>query len=352
MTMTLLVRFLRLRLLAVAASFAVLSPLAAETIDLGSQGSLEIALPKGWHLETQASESGGLVDVKITPAVAGSAQMLLSLGMSPPRSLKEAALKEEFTKMAAPYVEGSVEKQVNPVRIEMGKAVGFYGVFTDASMAGKPPEPDNFKVVGFAVVRLTSQLVAIGSLFCNDAKGGELADMVQSFASLSLAPRGSRPQAGSGLVVADTGAGYDVTVDESKLVLKIPPGFARAEGSGSNNPNYFQFLATAETSEISGWFEPAAHFTSARDVWEGDVASWKRSGVPDPRDATFIHHKDWDCVRYENAIPGASNTHLRAHYIQDCTWIDVHISVTTQKPVSEARARALEILDALEVVGK
>ena len=51
--------------------------------------------------------------------------------------------------------------------------------------------------------------------------------------------------------------------------------------------------------------------------------------MPQPREVAFERIGNWDTVFYDMGSPAGTNSHVRAHWVQAETWIDVHISVTT-----------------------
>ena len=52
---------------------------------------------------------------------------------------------------------------------------------------------------------------------------------------------------------------------------------------------------------------------------------------------------------YDMALPGGSNSHLRAHWVQAGTWIDLHLSITSQRTSAENRALLKSVLKSIRV---
>jgi hypothetical protein len=57
----------------------------------------------------------------------------------------------------------------------------------------------------------------------------------------------------------------------------------------------------------------------------------------------------WETIFYDVDVPNITNTHIRAEWAEQGTWIDVHISVTTQEPNDVARDIALRVLNSIQV---
>jgi hypothetical protein len=158
------------------------------------------------------------------------------------------------------------------------------------------------------------------------------------------------------LSVTQQSGSYVLTVPASRLSLTLPSGrLAQADprtGGATASPRYFFFSDEARGLVISGWFEPANQFPGAESVWQADQAASKKSGLPPPTDVSFGNVSDWSVVFYEQALPGISNSHVRAHYVRAGTWIDVHISITTPGAGNSNREAVTAVLNSLAVSEK
>ena len=84
---------------------------------------------------------------------------------------------------------------------------------------------------------------------------------------------------------------------------------------------------------------PAQGFSGIREFWESETAQWRAMGLPDPQAVSFARYSDWEAVIYDIAFPSGSNTHIRAHWVQAGTWIDLHLSISTDRPIAENREK-------------
>ncbi|MFN2646504.1 MAG: hypothetical protein ABR570_16080 [Burkholderiales bacterium] len=159
--------------------------------------------------------------------------------------------------------------------------------------------------------------------------------------------------------IAETGNVYRLSVPVSELTMTLPrSGWFRKDksalGGGTANPRYFYFVDEKEESLIlSGWFEPERLFSgSAAKQWEKDAAALKKTAVPEPVNVSFEKMGAWDIVMYDHLIGKAVSSHMRAHWVQAGTWIELHLSTTTQRPSAENRRKLRAVLRGIAVKEK
>ena len=157
--------------------------------------------------------------------------------------------------------------------------------------------------------------------------------------------------------IREAGDRYSLSVPVSRLTMTLPKDNwspkAKAIGGGTNNPRYFYFADQREASLLlSGWFEPDRLFTGVRKLWEKDTQSWKKRGLPEPVDISFEKFGGWDTVMYDHKMGNAVSSHIRAHWVQSGTWIDLHLSTTTYKSSDENRRKLKSLLKGISVSEK
>ncbi len=150
---------------------------------------------------------------------------------------------------------------------------------------------------------------------------------------------------------------YTISVPVSRLEMTMPKGNwspkDRSTGGAADNARYFYFADTKEPSLIlSGWFEPDRLFTGVREQWEKDTQSWKAGGLPQPVNVSFKRLGGWDTVMYDHDFGNAVSSHLRAHWVQSGTWIDIHLSTTTSRSSAENRRTLISLLRGISVSEK
>ena len=147
--------------------------------------------------------------------------------------------------------------------------------------------------------------------------------------------------------------GYVLNVPITTLAVTIPKKDLKNNlGTGSKlNPRYFLFQNERRPDiSVSGWIEPAKKFTSTKKILEGDKIQWAINGLPNPTDVVFKKIGGWDAVLYNMNIPGNTHSNIRAHWIQESTWIDIHLSsLTGQKSPHQCRAALIRLLGQIHV---
>ena len=149
---------------------------------------------------------------------------------------------------------------------------------------------------------------------------------------------------------------YELDVPISKLVMFIPKkGFSQKDnqqGGGTNNPRYFYFKNELEKIIISGWFEPAQKYSGVKAIMQNDAKARVNAKLSAPENVSFVKEDNWEAVFFDQTYQGFTNFHLRAHWIQSGTWIDVHISGISASPSPEARRKLLALLKTFEIKEK
>jgi len=154
------------------------------------------------------------------------------------------------------------------------------------------------------------------------------------------------------LVITATDDSLKLSVPVSRLALVLPRGelasVDEVRTGASASSRYFQFRDPKLGLIVSGWFESSESYPGFGEFWEAEFTAMKKSGLT-PMSPEVVEAGNWLTVAFELSAPGGINTHLRAHLVRAGTWIDLHISVTTEKPVEDAREEALAFLNSVAV---
>jgi len=151
---------------------------------------------------------------------------------------------------------------------------------------------------------------------------------------------------------------YMLTFAPSKIFLVVPKnGLLPASfggGGGMDNPGYFSMQDKKAGVILSGWFEPESSYKGITSLWQGEITSWSKRGLPNPIDVSMVKIGIWDSVLYDISLPSpkVNNCHIRASAVKDGTWIDIHLSVTSDRPASELRAYLVKLLKTIQIFGK
>ena len=163
---------------------------SADTIDLGTRGTLALTVPKGWTLSSQKEEDSGFA-ITLSPPAGVNAKLLLNIAFVPePKPVSKDEVDEKVLSVCDQFVDASVEKKKTLRDFSLsGSAFGSYCVFTDASLVGQPAKPNEFKVIGIGIIRYSDEVMAAVSVAGDDEKGPEFAAMTAAVSGTSLAKK-------------------------------------------------------------------------------------------------------------------------------------------------------------------
>lgn len=146
---------------------------------------------------------------------------------------------------------------------------------------------------------------------------------------------------------------YALHVPVSSVQVVIPKnGFVQKDPrqvGGSDSQRYFWFQDDDHGIIISGWFESEKVFPGVRQFWEKEIKYYVEKELPAPVDVTFEKIGNWDAIIYDIRNPDYTNSHIRAHWLQTGTWIDIHLSISTKAPTAEARLILKDLLSTVRV---
>ena len=158
---------------------------------------------------------------------------------------------------------------------------------------------------------------------------------------------------GETLQVFELPDGFVMNVPISALAVTIPKKELKnnvVKGS-KMNPRYFLFQHERRPDiSVSGWIEKAERFTSTRKIWQDDTIQWQINGLPEPDSVEFRKIGGWDAVLYDLKIADTVHSNIRAHWIQENTWVDIHITaIAAPKSPKQTRATLLKMLERVHV---
>lgn len=177
--------------------------------------------------------------------------------------------------------------------------------------------------------------------------------------ALLLPPAGAdetTPTAKESLSVTLVNGNYEITLPQSKLLIRIPAnGLTSATtipGSGTDSAAYFELACPLPNMIIAGWLEPAGNYDGVQKLWKSEAKAMTEDGRPAPRNIVFLKRGKWEVISYHIPLPQGTNAHLRAELVQAGTWLDLHFSVTSEQPASAARDKILAVLQSITVEEK
>lgn len=168
-------------------------------------------------------------------------------------------------------------------------------------------------------------------------------------------PGGPGPSPSERIRILETNGRYIFSVPVSQLLMTMPKrGWSLKNndiGGSTSNPRYFYFENGAEHAILSGWFEPDRLFTSVKQLWEEESGKRQKGSLPAAANVTYEQLGGWDTVMYDYVMGELTSSHIRGHWVQSGTWIDLHISIT-DKSATENRKKLKTLLKEVKVADK
>jgi len=147
---------------------------------------------------------------------------------------------------------------------------------------------------------------------------------------------------------------FTITAPESSVELVVPRGVlglnAAVYGGPTNSPRYFSFggPSLVDSVNLSGWFEPAERYVDLDQSFRHEVQGLRSDGL---RVMNIEHMTElpWlGLIRYTISKWDGVGAHIKASYLDQHTWIDLHASVTSESS-EEAQATVLALVRSLRI---
>jgi len=330
---------------------------AARNYALGQHGSLQLTVPASWKDKVSQPPNGLPPTILFVPESGAAFKVLLTPIWSD-RSGAQLPIASDIRKkveQAAAQAKAQVlDPDVTVQEMAGSTGVGFHYAATD-----RTPNPGEYKRMDQGMLRVGDLLISftILSQDASDPANRTAMAMLEGavHSTKQTAPQGhaARPDA---LQITQTEQAYVLTVPASRLVMRIPlNGLAltnSAIGGPTDNPRYFHFRDDTKQVIISGWVESDQGFPGLQKIWADEVTVSKKNGLPDAQRVAFGRVGNWETIAYERAVPNSTNSHLHAHWVQAGTWIDLHVSLTTNGSSQDARAKLESLLRTIVVSQK
>ena len=166
--------------------FIAAAVIRAESVPLGTHGSLQIAVPEGWQLTSKNVGEVGC-NLSLTPKGGANAECLISIMFPPaPKPIDKAKIENDLTAACGRFVSGSVEQKINLKDLGLSEGYGLCATLTDASLVGKPPMPKNYKVMTIGLIQFSEDIMAVVSVFTDDEHGTEQKQLLSMVSGLKV----------------------------------------------------------------------------------------------------------------------------------------------------------------------
>ncbi|MEW5948914.1 MAG: hypothetical protein AB1711_05825 [Thermodesulfobacteriota bacterium] len=336
------------------ASAALADETNSRNYPLPNHGSIQLQVPSGWEDHLTQPPNRLPPTIKFTQKKGSTFSMLITPLWPANENIKLPDgdnLKKSVQKAADKIASRAVEKKISLMELKGPSAQGFYFSVTDSE-----PKPGDYKYLTQGHIRV-GDLMAIFTILTNDGQDSIVSDCLELMKSAKQNKEASSSPSES-IEIRNLKGVFRLTVPISRLVITIPKGnlslAKNTLGGSADNPRYFYFRDEELKLNISGWFEPEQSYLGTKVLWENVTREWKRGGLPDPQNVTFMKIANWDIIVYDILHPSgsSSNSHIKAHWLQAGTWIEVHISMTSDASSTEIRTKLLALLNTFEVTEK
>lgn len=326
---------------------------------LSNYGSIQLTAPKSWQGDVPRQQGSRPPTIMFSsgnspPFGVLMTPLAVTEGDKPLPTLQDIERKiEQMVEAVKPV---AAEKDIPIAKLSGAFAKGYYFSVTD-----KAPKPGEYKYMTQGIAQFDD--LALGFTVLTNADHQEV--VRQALAILETAahkidkisqahrPLVTRPDA---IQVSKQGNDYLLNVPVSRLLLKIPGnGLSQkpiSANGATSNPRYFYLESTETNLIVSGWFEPSNGFSSIETLWAEETQAWRKGNLPEPSDVLFKQFGNWTAVVYDIDTQGQTHTHIRAHWVQAGTWIDIHLSIPESPINPNPRAKLESILGTITVIEK
>jgi len=353
------VRPLVLSFVLLVAGPAFAQELSLRNFPIPQHGVFKLQVPKAWKDRVSQPPGSPAPTIALSSGGQEAFEVLLSpIWRTWPAAPQAASaeIKRQVELSADRMKPNAVEKEVAIQEIKGASGVGYYFSLTD-----RAPKPGEFKYLLQGMIRV-GELQVVFTVLTQD--GGDSIRrqsiaLVQSAAhtneDASSSPAGANTGRPDAIQITQTNTHYVLSAPGSRLVMQIPNNrllpVKLEAGGGTNSPRYFSFKDRELPLIVSGWFEPEQDFAGIQKFWAGQMAAWNKQ-VVQPQDVAFSKNGRWEVIAYEIPVPNITNSHLRAHWVQAGTWIDLHLSLTNRQPARDARTLLAAFLGTVSVSEK
>ncbi|MEO8358416.1 MAG: hypothetical protein ABI672_00175 [Vicinamibacteria bacterium] len=255
------------------------------------------------------------------------------------------SLREAMKQSAAGPLAQSVETEAKILELGGSPSPGYFYSLTD-----KAPPPGEFKYLTQGAL-VTGEIMATFTLLQQRPDEGQKTAILRMLGAAKYSNAAFASE--EGVQFRSRDGVLEITHPSSRLSMTIPDpdhGF-RKTSSGGDGPRYFRFEDTSTATIVSGWFEPAPGFSNIQKFWKDETAEAKRNGLPAAVNVEFMDAGAWKIVAYDLPLPLGVASHLRAHWVEAGTWIDIHLS-NSGMPAAQGRTALRARLSGFKVAPK
>ena len=332
----------------------------AETVQFNEENSIKIDIPANWETTqlrgTQLPEIVNTFDLKLTSPPDEKATLTITIGKSQTGKTLTKKQFEVLTKaITTEYLRRAVEKKAVFTAFPIRGGQGKYSIFTDASTVDKKRVTDDYKYFVLFLLNYDNGCFVYATGFTDDSSGAVFQNIVKSVSSIEPSFAEIVPTPPVQIKTSKQGAIIGNAV--SKVKLRIPSGNLKVMkeriGGGQNSPGYFLLIDTKANLNISGWLEPAENFKygDVGEFW----AAVQSAEIMETLNPELKKIGDWEVYMFDLPVPRvlsvtAHSAHIQALLLQDNAWINLHMSITSEKSSTVLRNELVDYLKTIQIL--
>jgi len=326
----------------------------ATTIKLGNDGQIDIDIPATWKstVERQPKDDKIAYSVDLMPDNNAKLYCSFLIVAAPEFS----GMPRDLLAFMAQQTQDSTKKKIPTKPLKVANGYGVYYMETNRKLGQLGQETRMFKDVGNYFIIYGENIFVTLMLASDNAKGAEFQSVEKAI--LGMRPFLNTPGPTPKIKTTKVKQGIQLSSAISPKKLIIPSKSLKDRKSSKQeqeNPGWFYFEDTKTNILMSGWLEPANkfRFSSVREMWDSDNAKRTTSARPKADSEEYQKVGDWDVYLYDAPVPAqfknTSSTHIRANYNDGAIWIDLHLSLTRDRPSKELRDALVAYLKMLVI---
>ena len=327
----------------------------AATIKLGNDGQIDIDIPATWKstVEQQPKDDKIAYSVDLRPDNNAKLYCSFLIVAAPEFS----GMPRDLLAFMAQQTQDSAKKKIPTKPLKIANGYGVYYMETNRKLGQLGQEVRVFKDIGNYFIIYGENIFVTLMLASDDVKGAEFQRMEKAI--LGMRPILNIPGQTPKIKMTKVKRGMQISSPVSPKQFIITSNSLKDKrernGGETDNPGYFYFEDTKANILMSGWLEPANkfRFSSVREMWDSDNAKRPKSARPKAGSEEYQKVGDWDVYLYDISLPpqfkNTSNTHMRANYNDGVIWIDLHLSLTQDRPSKALREALIAYLKTLVI---
>lgn len=313
-------------------------------------GIVSLQVPQGWSVVNKTNGEEAYM-LQIT-APSRKAEMAISFVQHAKASGDELKyISERFQEGLQPLLLAS-KRKFSPATLKLKKGVGLMAQFSAAELQGSAPLSTTGAVLRRTASSIDARCMLVTSMQMDAPGSVEAEDMMALLTQATL----QRLQPYEGLELTETLTAYVISTPPSGLRMKIPRGdFVRMTSMERPTSRYFYFINPSDLLTLSGWVENGRSYEGVEGFWAAENKD-NRLGATN---VSIEKLGGWDIVIFDVPLPAkggvsikAVNTHMRAEYAAKGTWIDVHVSTTSESSHDKNRKKLIALLRRLKIEEK